>query len=108
MLCIVDFENEEHRKVKVSSLQAMKALGDVDARIHIYTATALGRGKVTSPTLGRLYPRGEHPLVILWEALWTTETVRTRRNEKNKSSPLLHSGSNPGHPVRSDAPCHLS
>ena len=30
--------------------------GDVDARVHIFTATALGRGRVTSPTLGRLYP----------------------------------------------------
>ena len=31
-------------KVKVSPFQAMKALGDVDARVHIYTATAIGRG----------------------------------------------------------------
>ena len=31
----------------------------VDARFHIYTATALGRGWVISPTLGCLYPRGE-------------------------------------------------
>ena len=30
--------------------------GDVDARVHIFTATALGRGRVASPTLGRLYP----------------------------------------------------
>ena len=33
----------------------MKAHGDVVARIHIYTATALGRGRMASPTLGRLY-----------------------------------------------------
>ena len=35
----------------------MKATGDVDARVHIFTATALGRGRVASPTLGPLYPR---------------------------------------------------
>ena len=35
----------------------MKAHGDMDARVHILTATALGRGRVASPTLGRLYPR---------------------------------------------------
>ena len=32
-------------------------MGDVDARVHIFTATALGRGRVASPTLGHLYPR---------------------------------------------------
>ena len=36
----------------------MKAHGDVDARVHIYTATAPGRGRVASPTLGHLYSRG--------------------------------------------------
>ena len=30
--------------------------GDVDARVHILTATTLGRGRVASPTLGRLNP----------------------------------------------------
>ena len=34
----------------------MKTHGDVDARVHIFTATALGRRRVASPTLGRLYP----------------------------------------------------
>ena len=32
---------------------------DVDARVHIYTATALRRGRVASPKLGCLYPRGK-------------------------------------------------
>ena len=27
------------------------------ARTYVYTATALGKGRVASPTLGRLYPR---------------------------------------------------
>ena len=31
-------------------------MGDVDARVHIYIATALKRGRMASPTLGRLYP----------------------------------------------------
>ena len=30
-------------------------MGDVDARVHIYTE----RDRVASPTLGRLYPRGK-------------------------------------------------
>ena len=29
-----------YKKVKVSPLQAMKAHGDVDARVHVITATA--------------------------------------------------------------------
>ena len=47
-------------KVKVSPLQAMKAHRGVDARFHIFISTALGRGRVISSTLGRLYPRGTH------------------------------------------------
>ena len=33
---------------------------DVDARVHIYTVTALGRGSVASRTLDRLYPGEGH------------------------------------------------
>ena len=51
--------------VKVSPLQAMEAHGDVDARVHIFTAMALGRGRMASPTLGRLYPRRNSPVLIL-------------------------------------------
>ena len=32
----------------------------MDARVHIYIATALGRGRVADPMFGRLYP-GESP-----------------------------------------------
>ena len=35
-------------------LQAMKR-GDVNAVIDIFTVTAIGRGRVASPTLGRFY-----------------------------------------------------
>ena len=38
--------------------------GDVDTRVHIYTATALGRDRVSSPTLDRLYTRGKPPVLI--------------------------------------------
>ena len=44
---------------------------DVNARLHIYTATPLGRGRVASSTLGRFYFRGKPPLLILYEAEWT-------------------------------------
>ena len=39
----------------------MKAHGDEDARLHIYTATALGRTRVASPTLGPPLPPGKAP-----------------------------------------------
>ena len=43
-------------------------MGDVDARVHIFTVTALGRGRVASPTLGRLYP-GEIPRYSFYRKL---------------------------------------
>ena len=82
-------------------------MGDVDARVQIFTATALGRGRVASLTLGCLYPRGKPPVLILQEAEWTSGPVWTRRSEE-KSPPLRHPGSNPGRPARSPAPCRLS
>ena len=33
----------------------------MDARVHIFTASALERGRVASPMLGHLYPRGKPP-----------------------------------------------
>ena len=39
--------------------------GDVDARVHIFRAMALGRGRMASPTLGHIYPRGSPPVLIL-------------------------------------------
>ena len=44
-------------KVKVSSLQAIKAHGDVYARVHIIAAMAPGRGRVSNPILSCLYPQ---------------------------------------------------
>ena len=41
----------------ISLLKAMKAHVDMDAKVHIYTAIALGRCRKANPTLGRLYPR---------------------------------------------------
>ena len=42
-------------KGKVIHIQTIKAHG-ADARVHIYTATALERGRLASPTRGRFYP----------------------------------------------------
>ena len=81
-------------------------MGDVDARLHIFTATALGRGRVASPTRPPL-PPGKPPVLILQEAEWTPGPVWTRRS-KEKSPPLRHPGSNLGRPARSSAPCRLS
>ena len=35
----------------------MKTYGGVDARVHIFTVTALGRTRVANSMLGSLYPR---------------------------------------------------
>ena len=56
-------------------LQTMKVHGVVDARLHIYTATTLGRCRVANPTLGRLYPWGMSLILILYEAQWTPGPV---------------------------------
>ena len=39
--------------------------GNVDEMFHIYTGTALGRGRVASPMLGRLCPRVKPSVLIL-------------------------------------------
>ena len=62
---------------------------------------------MASPTLGRLYPRGNSPVLILYEVEWTPGPIWTRRSEE-KSPPLRHPGSNPARPARSQAPCRLS
>ena len=36
----------------------------MEGSVHIFTATALGRGSMASPTLGHLYPP-ESPVLIL-------------------------------------------
>ena len=48
-------------KVNVSLLQAMKTHGECGTRVHIFAATAVGRRRLASPTLGRLYPLRESP-----------------------------------------------
>ena len=40
----------------------------MDATVHIFTATALERGRVASPTLGRLYP-GKSPRCSFYRSL---------------------------------------
>ena len=52
----------------------------MDARLFIFTATALGRDRVGSHILGRLYPE-KAPLYILQEAEWTPESVWIGRSE---------------------------
>ena len=42
-------------------------MGDVDARVHIFGTTVLGRGRETIYTLGNLY-HGKDPVLMLEEA----------------------------------------
>ena len=79
---------------------------NVDSKVHIFAAKALGRGRVTSPTLDRLYI-GKAAVLILQEVEWTPGLLWTRKNEGK--SPLLHRrGSNPDRPTRSQPPCRLN
>ena len=63
----VTFRSALAIKVKESPLQAMTAHGDMDARVHTFAATTLGRGRVVIPvvvTLGKavvLYRRLSGP-----------------------------------------------
>ena len=70
----------------------------IDSRIRIYTATALGRRRVDSQTLGRLYPDTHF--------IGGSVDPRTSLDKKEwrKSPPLQH----PGRPARSQASYHLS
>ena len=93
-------------KVPVSPLQTMKAHRNVDTRIHIFAVSALGRGRVVSPTLGRLYRR-KAQVLISQEAERTSGPFWTRMS-KEKYPLLRQPGSNPGRPARTEALCRLS
>ena len=79
---------------------------DVDARVHIVTATALGIGRVACPTLDHLY-LWEIPQYSFYRRLHGPHD-QSGREEIKKISTLRHPGSNPGHPAPSQAPCRLS
>ena len=70
--------------VGLSPLQTTKTHGDVDARIHIYTAMALGRGRVASPTRGHPYPRGKTPVLNFIGGL---VDLRTSLDTKERRKP---------------------
>ena len=82
---------------------------DVDGRIHQYIHTHRtrmrqgGQQSYSQPPL----PPGKSLVLILQEAEWIPVPILTRRSEE-KSPPLQHPGSNPGHPTRSHAPCRLA
>ena len=52
-------------KVKISSLRPWRTTGDVDARVHIYTTMALGRGRVAS-LVSCLYSQGRPRYSFYW------------------------------------------
>ena len=83
-------------KTKVSHLQAMKVHGGRGCKgQHIaYTAMALGRTSVTSPTLGLLYPR--QALLILQEAEWSQDQSGHEGVQKNLHLSDVTPGIEPG------------
>ena len=67
----------------------------MNAKAHIYTARALERGRVASPTLGRLYPR-----YSFYRRLSGPQDQSGHEGvKKKKAPPLRHPGSNPGNPA---------
>ena len=93
-------------KEKVSSLQAIMSTRDVNTRVHIFAATALRICRMSSHTLGHIFPR-ESPVLILQEVEWIWVLVWTRRSEE-KSPPLRCKESNSGNPIRIQASCSLN
>ena len=73
----------------------LRPTGDVDARVHMYRAATLGRGRVASPKLGRFYPRRK---------LWYSSHRRLSEPQDLSG----HEGVNSGRPARGPAPCRLS
>ena len=73
-------------------------------RLNIFTATALGRGRVASPTLSLLYSE-KSPRYSFYRRL---SGPQDQSGHEEKYLPLRHPGSNPGRPARSPAPCSLS
>ena len=74
----------------------------MNARVHIYAATALERGRVASPTLGRLYPQGKPPVLIF--SRLSEPPDQSGHEGAKKSPPLRH----PCRQARGQAPCRLS
>ena len=56
MCSVVQYNKLECSVKRCPHYRPWRPMGDVDARVHIFVATALGWGTVASPTLGRLYP----------------------------------------------------
>ena len=83
----------------------MKAHGDVDARVHMYTATALGIGRATNLRSDAFTP-WKSPVLIIRDRVDPRNSLDTK--ERRKCPPFRHPGSNPGRPARSQAPCRLS
>ena len=59
----------------------MKTHGDVDTRIHITAATALGRDRVANSMLVHLY-HGKARYINLQETDWDQESIWLRRREE--------------------------
>ena len=92
-------------KVKVSPLQTMEMHGDVDVRVHMFVAKALGRSMVASSTLGRLYPE-KTPVLILRRLNGPENPFDTKKLRKISTSPPP--GIDPDRLARSQASCRLN
>ena len=72
-------------------------------RVHMCTATALGRGRVASPTIGRLYP-GESPRCSFYRRLSGSQDQSGHEGVKKN----LHPSDTRGRTARRQASSRLS
>ena len=83
-------------------MKARRGCGCKGAHTYVYTATALGKGRVASPTLGHLYLR------YSFYSRLSGPQEQSGIKDWRKSPPLRHPESNPGRRARSQANCRLS
>ena len=86
------------KRWRYSHFRTWRPTGDVDARVHFYTATALSSADFTS---GK-------DLVLILQRLSGPQCQSGHEGVKKNLHPLRHPGSNPGRPASGKAPCHLS
>ena len=90
--------------IKGKGYRPWRPMGDVDARVHIFTATALGWGRVASPTLVRLYPRGNSPVLILGGWVDPRASLDTKKWRKMSTPPTPGIEPGPSSPQLSALP----
>ena len=94
------------KKVKYPYYRPWRPTGDVDARVHILTATVVRRGWLASVTLGRFTP-GEGPRSSFYRRL-SGPQGQSRHIGVKKNLPLFDTRDQPGPSSLRKTPCCFS